>query len=1031
MMKKFALLLFFMGTSLWMHAQKQERKEYFQQEVNYSIDVTLDDVNHTLKGFERIEYINNSPDELTHLYFHLWPNAYRNRNTALAKQLLENGETDFYFSDPANNYGYIDSLHFVIDGDTVKWEYDSLHCDIAFITLNKILKPGKKIIIETPFFVKLPASFSRLGHVGQSYQITQWYPKPAVYDRNGWNQMPYLDQGEFYSEYGSFDVRITVPSNYVVGATGDLFECFEEEKWLEIRAKETQKLLDDKKLNKVGQIDGPWDDEFPASSATTKTLRYKQKNVHDFAWFADKRFYVLRGEYNLPKSDRNVTLWAMFTKENSRYWAKSIQYIHDACKYYSKWNGEYPYNQITAVDGTISAGGGMEYPTITVIGSVGSDISLETVIMHEVGHNWFYGILGSNERLHPWMDEGLNSFNELRYIETKYPELSLANSMIPGTGVNSKFGLNDFKQRSQYLFSYLLNARRNFDQPIEGKAEEFTATNYGGIVYSKTAIAFDYLRFYLGEKTFDRCMQAYYEKWKFKHPEPEDLQEVFQETAKEDLRWFFEDVIKEDLVIDYKIKKKKKIDRASSKTYMWMKYEEKLVIVNKGSANVPFAIQGYKGDTVNTTVWYGGHTGTATVAFPNGPYDYYKIDGVQRIPEVNQENNYMKEKGMFRNIEPVKFQFLAGIDNPKRSVIYWTPVVGANAYDGFQAGLLLYNNLFPQRNFEWKLMPMFGFKSQRLSGYADFTIHQNTRKSELINNIDYTVRASSFRTGNWKDDLLTTVNGFAKVEPEILIRLRKKKMRSIHDHFISIKSSLIIEDTVSKVNDGVFYIQAPPQGSSFTYYNELKYLYKNSKTLHPWWASFTLQHHKDFLRAQVELDYKWIYNIDGKYINFRFFGGKFFTNNTNSSRFNYRMDGQRGYHDFTYSSVFPGRMEYDGFWSRQFLYSYGGMKVPTANGQSNNWLIAANLRAELPIPILKVFADFGVAQPGTEVTALYDAGVYVSLFRGFCDVYVPLVFSSDIQDEFTANGYGFGDRIRFTLNLDLANPFKQIKNIKP
>jgi hypothetical protein len=107
------------------------------------------------------------------------------------------------------------------------------------------------------------------------------------------------------------------------------------------------------------------------------------------------------------------------------------------------------------------------------------------------------------------------------------------------------------------------------------------------------------------------------------------------------------------------------------------------------------------------------------------------------------------------------------------------------------------------------------------------------------------------------------------------------------------------------------------------------------------------------------------------------------------------------------------------------------MKIPTANGQSNNWLIATNLRAELPIPVIKLFADFGIAQPGTDVTALYDAGVYLSLFRGFCDVYFPLVFSSKIKDEFTANGYGFGDRIRFTLNLDLANPFKQVKNIKP
>ncbi|MCK7473948.1 MAG: hypothetical protein MZV49_11405 [Rhodopseudomonas palustris] len=193
---------------------------------------------------EEIEYINNSPNELEYIYFHLWPNAYKNGETALAKQKGKFNNWHEYES----MIGYIDSLDFKINGQSAKWEIDSKHIDIRKLILNNPLKPGEKIKITTPFYVKIPyCTISRLGHGGQSYQITQWYPKPAVYDKYGWHQFPYLNMGEFYSEFGSFDVSITLPQNYVVGATGDL-QNPEELIWLDELAKRTAEIKDfDKK----------------------------------------------------------------------------------------------------------------------------------------------------------------------------------------------------------------------------------------------------------------------------------------------------------------------------------------------------------------------------------------------------------------------------------------------------------------------------------------------------------------------------------------------------------------------------------------------------------------------------------------------------------------------------------------------------------------------------------------------------------------------------------------------------------------
>ena len=213
-MKKTLFLLAAMQT-VWLAATAQ----YWQQETNYKINVALDDKNHTLKGNLELEYTNNSPDKLDFIWFHLWPNAYKNENTAYAKQVLRDKDGKKRLQ---VNPGFIDSLDFSINNVKAELVADSANIDVVKVVLPKSLQPGEKVVIKTPFFVKIPSYTSRSGHIEQSYIICQWYPKPAVYDRKGWHPIPYLDQGEFYSEFGSFDVQIKVPSTYVIGATGTL-----------------------------------------------------------------------------------------------------------------------------------------------------------------------------------------------------------------------------------------------------------------------------------------------------------------------------------------------------------------------------------------------------------------------------------------------------------------------------------------------------------------------------------------------------------------------------------------------------------------------------------------------------------------------------------------------------------------------------------------------------------------------------------------------------------------------------------------
>ena len=512
-----AIFIFFAVLSL----PAISRAQYWQQQVNYTIDVVLNDKEHSLDGFEKLTYINNSPDTLHFIWFHVWPNAYKNDKTAFSEQLLINNRTDFYFSSREQR-GYINRLDFKVNGTTAEITDHPQYIDIIKLLLPAPVPPGGQALINTPFHVQLPENFSRGGHTGQSYQLAQWFPKPAVYDSKGWHPIPYLDQGEFYSEFGNYDVRITVPENYVVAATGDLQDENEKE-WLKKRSSfiwepiVTKKIVKKgsyKHVNKTVQL-------YPVSATKTKTLQYLQNNVHDFAWFADKRFVVNQDTLQLP-SGKSVTAYSYYLPGRESAWKNSVQYLKSAVRFRSALIGEYPFNTISAVEAKMGFNGGMEYPTITSISTGSSPAELESVIEHEAGHNWLQGILATNERQYPWMDEGMNTYYDNRYQElvkktnTTNHKKNLLEQQLP-------------ENIEETALQTLIAIKK--DQPINTAADDFTELNNGLVAYYKTGQWMKLLEDYLGTAMFDSCMHEYYKRWQFKHPYPEDFKAVVTQVS--------------------------------------------------------------------------------------------------------------------------------------------------------------------------------------------------------------------------------------------------------------------------------------------------------------------------------------------------------------------------------------------------------------------------------------------------------------------------------------------------------------------
>ena len=1036
-MKGHTSLLFFF---LMFLGKNVAQKAYFQQEVNYQIVVTLDDKKHALSGTIEMIYHNNAPESLDFIYILLQPNAYKSKNSAFAQQTLRNGSTRFYFAEPSE-MGNLSNLNFEVDGKKVEVEVDKSNPDIAKVKLNTPILSGKSVKITTPFTYKIPFPFSRGGHAGQQYLMTQWYPRPAVYDATGWHPQPYLDQGEFYQEFGSFDVSITLPENYVVGATGVL-QTPSEVVFLKEKVKFTEGVLSMKKDKlKIKNVDN---DSFPASSDKLKTIRYKADKVIDFAWFADKRFLVLKSDVTLKNSDKKIETYSYFTPKYAATWSKSIDYINRAVQFYSENVGDYPHPQASAVMSDEGFGGGMEYPMITVLSGSFDAHTLDNVITHEVGHNWFQGILATNERDFPWMDEGLNSYYDHRYNKEYY-------------GKNTEgFGLPAFITKgSDYNFNELAGQLFSFihrDQAPMTASDKLTSTNYGLAVYEKTAQSLKVLETYVGRGKFDEIMQSYFKQWQFKHPQPSDFKKMWTDAAPDigDVSWFFDGLMGSTKQVDYKI-----VKLSETKEGFWQ-----ATVKNVGQVATPFTVSALNNvdSAVYTVRLPGIETGqTSDVLIPKrDDVKLLVVDDKHELPEINRQNNNVKTSGAFKKIEPIRLSLIPRLDNSKRINLYAIPIIGANTYDGAMVGLWFNNGLLPLKKTEWSVAPMYGFRSKTLTGLADVNYHFFTKNNEI------TLGLSAKRFSFDFNDKFTEPLIYQRYIPSVSVNFggnpTSPYRQKIELRHIFLREQSFIFDSTG-VKTGKAY-----DNSNIT---ELSYSGFLKKALGNTSFRLALENQQytsgtdnyGYLKTTLDLKRDIVYQ-KGKRFYARLFVGGFLKNTGRDvgNFFGTRSRGSlglasRGITDYRYDGLWLGRNEQTTIASQQIdPTTEGGMKFtlpagnPTEVGFSNSFVLALNLSLDLPVNLphflkLKPYFDIGYfddtrpASLRSATKTLMSGGIQWDIFGDVLSIYVPVYFSGKPLDE-DPNSFkalmskrgGFLDRITFSLNLKTLNPRKLIRN---
>jgi hypothetical protein len=957
-------------------------QDYFQQKVNHKISVNLNDQKHELDGFESVEYINNSPDTLLFLYFHLWPNAYSDNKTELAKELFRRDGRGKLFNKPELR-GYIDSLDFRVEGRRAEWTSQPESPDICKVLLNNPLKPGDTISITTPFHIKIPeGTISRLGHIGESYQISQWYPKPAVYDKTGWHQMTYLDEGEFFSEFGDYDVSITLPANYVTGATGNL-QNEEEKAFLDSLSADTTWT----KIKESGEA------KFPKSSILMKTLRYTAHQVHDFAWFADKRYHVLKGAVRLPDSGREVKTWAMFTDRESELWINSISYINDAILCFSQWNGDYPYQTYTAVQSVLNSGAGMEYPGITVIGRTKEPYFLDEVLAHEICHSWFYSAIGSNERLFPYMDESIASAYEARYMEIRYPDKKLWEISLKNRKLARFFQVENMPVQRIQEIAWLVPARNNLEQPVNLPADKFTYDNYGNIIYNKAAQGINYLRSWLGDSTFYSIMHEYYRLWKNKHPMPEDLRAVFEEGTTKDLSWFFDDFLGTTKRLDYKI------IRLDS---------QKLLIKNRGELKSPLLIAGMKGDSVGTEHWEDGFEGEKWVNAPGSNYSEIKIDPDHRMTELYRLNNNIRTTGIFHRADPFQLQFLYTIEDPDKRYLEFFPAFDWNSVDGFMVGLALHNGTLLPKPAQYFVMPFYSFHKQGFTGYGKISFN--------ITPYDYFIRMATF-----------TIEGSQFGAPG---------NQNYHKLKIGLDLSFKSDVLTDNINQGGFgyYFSASDLNevesltpATMLSYLQLGYFIERNGIINPFKMALALESGKSYQKTSLELNYRYSYFGKNSGLDIRLFSGVMLQNNPADPFYAFSSSGRSGPEQYLYQGLYPDRFSryLTTFWSRQMTLSEGGLTTYVSDSLGySKWICSLSLFSSLPgkasrIPV-KPYVNLTVSNfsysSGDRTMLFFEGGIKAGIWD-FFEVYFPLVVSGNLNP---MSG-SFQERIRFVFRLDKLN----------
>lgn len=652
---------------------KKPHSAYWQQDVYYDIKATLDDEKDLISALMHLEYSNNSPDTLSQLVFHLYQNAFDKGSYASDFNQVYPEKDDTLFQKT-------EVFDLTVNDMSVQVELDNT---ILFVELPSPLLPGETAKIECSFKTQFGPINGRMKMYNawgyKHYNVVHWYPRISVYDHKfGWTTDQHLGN-EFYGDFGAFDVELDLPEYYILDGTGNLLNRGE--------------VLPEQLMNKIAIsnfADKPWNEkptEVMPTSSERKMWKFHAENVHDFAWTADPTYRIGVHETTL-KSGHKVTCYALAQEPHAARWQNAAEYAAKVIELYSNDFGEYVYHKMIVAD----ARDGMEYPMLTLDG--GGDPNYRSLLAHEIGHNWFFGMVGNNETYRASLDEGFTQFL------TSW-SISVLEGDTVGTSPHDGFFENFYQERiaekdNEVFNGYYYAAIIEGESPrLNTHSDHFKEPYLYGQVYSKTATMLYNLQYVLGDELFLNAMRHYFDQWKFCHPYFEDFRASIIHYTKTDLNWFFDQWMETEETIDYKIKsfnrKKGKYVLSLSRKGMQMPLDIRLVDSEGVSHDyyIPNTYFKKKSDATVLSKWYGWNDfnrNYKTEIELDADVDKVIIDPSGRLADVYQLDNYSKTPVSVELNDFARNRF------KKDYAVEMNPTIWYNGFDGLKLGLFFKGN---------------------------------------------------------------------------------------------------------------------------------------------------------------------------------------------------------------------------------------------------------------------------------------------------------------------------------------------------
>ena len=913
----------------------------FSQGNEVKMDVILFPESNSLLIEQKTNFYNNTNKTLNSVFFHNWPNAFKDNETPLAKRIVENYSKSFHFTIERNR-GKTNIFEMSIEGEPTKWNEFNNNQDFLEVVLIKPLKPGESVTISTTYEVIIPNDkFTKYGRDKENFNLRYWFLSPAIYE-NGWKLYHHLDLDDLYVDFTDYDITFTTPKDYYL-------------------ATDLDKFIIDNPTNIRYRLLGKKEQD--VEIVLYKDGNYKTYYTHDLAVTTNLNGKGLADQLLTDILNRELA----FLKDYLGDFNQKHLLINSVS--YDK-NPVYGFNQL---------------PTFLTpfTESFEWDIKMFKVLSEKYIEQLFL----INKREDHWLSDALHTYLMIKYVEKFYPEMKAVGEISKMWGIKS-FKLAKIDFNDKYAFVNQFATRKNLDQALATPIDSLSNFNRKIVNKYKAGLGLRYLEEYLGEQVVFEAIKNYSNDFRNKKLNSENFSKYLK--TEKNLKWFFKDFVQTNKKIDYTIKK---IHKTKDSIHVTIK--------NKRKIAPPVKIYGIKDKEIKFEQWIEGIDSISTITVPQNGFDRLSLNYEGHLPENNLRNNWKNVQPKLLN-KPLLMRFFMDIEDPNYNQLFYIPTFSYNYYDGVILGMALTNKTIINKNFEYKVTPSYGFKSNSLSGSYSF-IYQYLPENKKVDRFAIGVAGSNF---NYAPDL--SYNSFSA---STSVLFKRKNLRDVTARGIS--ASFIAIDKEIDPNQ-----IAHPETNKYNVLS-LGYGYSRPGILTDLRYRANLQLADKFSKISATARYRKLTNTNTQF-DVRWFGGIFLRNNTDTDYFSFALDRPT---DYLFQYEYLGRSEDTGFFSQQVIINEGGFKSQLEVPFANQWLTSLNMSVGL-WRWAEIYGDIGLLKnKGMNPYFAYDSGVRFNFIQDILEVYFPV--HSNLGWEIAEPRYI--EKIRFVLVIRPKRIFNFIR----